>query len=308
MDRKIITIGNENMTFYSVDHSGKVNFIWKCILCNNSKQNVNFASANRFIWSTSQYLNSELSLEKNPELQTPGSNCNYNDQYDSLSLDCINEIAEKISIKYYIICDTCFKTISGDSINGKKRLEQAKTERLEAEAKRNSENKRYLEIQKAENNIIFNNPSKDNYKLINMYLIIAENKIDEEASKILQDIENYIDSLPTKSLFNREKLIPANFINKINTILVKIQKLNNSELNTQVNNLLKKHIPSNTKSTLSFNRSFKRKSKTNSRSKSRNTSKRKCNRKSRRTSKTSKRKSRKTSKPKSRRTCRCKSK
>jgi len=138
------------MTFYSVDHSGKVNFIWKCILCNNSKQNVEFASepGNTFIWSTSANLNSELNLDNNTDLKTPGSGCNYDDQYDSLPIDCINEIAEKISIKYYIICDTCFKTISGDSIKGEERLEmlekieQAKDQRLEAEEKRNSENKR----------------------------------------------------------------------------------------------------------------------------------------------------------------------
>jgi hypothetical protein len=117
------------MTFYQVNHRENVNFIWKCILCNNSKKDVEFASANRFIWSTSQYLNSELSLEKNPELQTPGSNCNYNDQYESLPIHCIDEIAEKISIKYYIICDTCFKTISDHSINGEERLQKIKEAR-----------------------------------------------------------------------------------------------------------------------------------------------------------------------------------
>jgi hypothetical protein len=349
MERKI-TIGNENMTFYQVSHSENVHFIWKCILCNNSKSNTEFARGTRFIWSTSNNLNSELSLDKNPDLKTPGSDCNYNDQYDSLSSDCINEISEKISIKYYVICGNCFETILGDSVSGEERLqkiEKAKTERLEAEEKRNSDNKIFREKQITEDNIIFEDPSKDNYKSFKRYLIVAENKLHseqpEEASKILDDIERYINSLPKKSLFSSDKKIPddyIDYIDNINTIFVIIQRLGNPELNTKINNLLKKDSRLSTKSKASFSRKSRKSSNTKTKSKSRKTSKITRRRKSRNTSKitrrrksrkssnrntsktsktskrkskrkskkTSKPKSKKTPKPKSRRTCRRKSK
>lgn len=299
MVSKKITIGNENMNFYQVDHS-EVHFIWKCILCNNSKSNVKFASVTRFIWSTSEYLNKELDLKKNSDLQTLGDICDYNDQYENLSQDCNDKIGEKISIKYCVICDRCFTSIIDNQITGKERLEKiekAASERLKAEDERNLENKKFLEKQIAERDGIFKNPSKDQYKSINRYLIIAENKLDnvqcEEAVKILTDLSNYVDSLPRESVFTSNKKIPDDYINRINSILVKIHKLNNSELNTKITNLLKK----NNRLKIEAIASFRRKSKRKSRKTSNPNSKRKSKRKSKSKSK-SKRKSRKSSKRK----------
>lgn len=127
-------IRGKELTFYKY-YNHQLRLVWKCILCNKFPREMEIHADDIHLWSTSQDINGEIDIEKNPEIKNFGTYCKeYGGvinqiQYDrDLQGECQEEIGEKLSIKYHIVCNGCFNNV----LRNDKITPEQKAEKLES--------------------------------------------------------------------------------------------------------------------------------------------------------------------------------